>query len=296
VATSPDYPVLGRPRISLPGFAAVLRSNGSPAAAEASAEYNAIAAAGVDPAVALAIFRKESTFGKFGRANRNRSWGNIRGGTAYPLDDSRFRIYPSWTAGAADIGRLLAIYGANRIRAGTKTDTVQTLPYVWAPSSDGNAPDAYGDSLARWIGEWSAKYPASGSGSGATVSVNADLASTEGCNLAAKLGKSCGDIVTEADLEAIAQIYVAANPTMDAKWIHDQTISGFRQYLGKPFSSIAGEVTSPLPNPLEAVNDVAGAIAGIPAALGDVVIHAGMLMALLGLIGLGLYLVATSES
>lgn len=154
MSSTPDYTILAPPRIPPDYFAHVLLAAGSPAAHEAGACYRAFVAAGVDPAVGLAIFRKESTYGLFGRAHVNRSWGNIRGGTAYPLDDKAFRIYPTWAAGAADAARLLRIYGLNQIRPGTRTDTVQRLPYVWAPAADGNAPDAYGDSLALWIRAW----------------------------------------------------------------------------------------------------------------------------------------------
>jgi hypothetical protein len=157
-----DFAILAAPRISRAGFSQVLEAHDSPAASEAGACYDAYVAAGVDPAVGLAMFRKESTFGKFGRANTNRSWGNIRGGTAFPTDDKRFRIYPSWTAGAADAARLLAIYGRNQIKKHVETSTVQTFPFVWAPSADGNAPDKYGDALAGWITEWSAAFPTDG--------------------------------------------------------------------------------------------------------------------------------------
>jgi len=155
-----DFTILAAPRISRAGFAQVLEANHSPAAPEASSCYDAYVAAGVDPAVGLAMFRKESTFGKAGRAKTNRSWGNIRHGTKFPTDDKGFRMYPSWTAGAADTGRLLAIYGRNEIKKNVDTSTVQTFPFVWAPSADGNAPDKYGDALAGWIGEWSAAFPA----------------------------------------------------------------------------------------------------------------------------------------
>lgn len=152
MSSTPDYTILADPRISVDHFTHVLRAAGSPAAGEAAACYRAIAARGVDPTVALAIFRKESTYGLFGRAHRNRSWGNLRAGP--PHDDSAFTIYPTWTHGAADAARLLAVYGHNAIRPGTRTDTVQRLPFVWAPAADHNAPDAYGDALARWITGW----------------------------------------------------------------------------------------------------------------------------------------------
>jgi hypothetical protein len=154
-----DFTILAAPRISAAGFASVLESNRSPAAPEAAACYAAFVAAKVDPAIGLAIFRNESTFGKSGRAKANRSWGNIRGGAPFPLDDKRFRMYPSWTAGATDAARLLVKYGANKIKPGTNTSTVQTMPFVWAPSADGNAPDAYGDSLAESVRQWTAAFP-----------------------------------------------------------------------------------------------------------------------------------------
>jgi hypothetical protein len=165
MATLPDYPILGPARITSAGFASVLTSNRSPAAGEAAACYAAFVNAGVDPAVGLALFRKESTFGKYGRALPNRSWGNIRGGLGYPLDSGNFRRYPTWTLGAQDAARLLGVYGRNQIRPGRVTSTVQSFPYVWAPSADGNAPDAYGDSLATWIGQWQRAYLPGGPGS-----------------------------------------------------------------------------------------------------------------------------------
>ena len=96
---------------------------------------------------------------KEGRANKNRSWGNIRRARR-SLDDKSFRIYLSWTAGAQDAARLLVKYGSNKIKPGTETSSVRTFLFVWAPSADGNIPDAYGISLAQWIGEWSAAFPA----------------------------------------------------------------------------------------------------------------------------------------
>jgi hypothetical protein len=46
---------------------------------------------------------------------------------------------------------VLAIYGRNAIRPGTNTSTAQTFPFVWAPTADGNRPDAYGDAIVAAI-------------------------------------------------------------------------------------------------------------------------------------------------
>lgn len=240
MATTPDYPILGPARITAAGFAAVLRSNGSPAAGEAAGCYQAFINAGVDPAVGLAIFRKESTYGKFGRARPNRSWGNIRGGVGYPLDDKNFRRYPTWTVGAQDAARLLTVYGRNQIRPGKITSTVQTFPYVWAPSADGNAPDAYGDSLARWIGEWQRKYlpggpgsytPPAGAGTGQTVSTEVPSDATGATTtLAAYAGIDAGrrdnlwDVVRELTILNTGQ---ANRPAYGGKFAREQIALGF---------------------------------------------------------------------
>lgn len=171
MASTPDYTILSSPRITEARFTAILRDAGSPSASSAAACYRAFVSAGVDPAVGLAVFRKESTYGKFGRANGNRSWGNLRTSPHYPTVGGFVR-YPSWSAGAADCARLLAIYGRNQIRPNKVTSTVQTMPYVWAPAKDGNGPDRYGDQLASWIQKWSGQpgnvsgAPAGGGGAG----------------------------------------------------------------------------------------------------------------------------------
>jgi hypothetical protein len=155
-----DYALRATPRISKDGFRSVLAANHSPAATEAGACYEAFVNRGIDPAVGLAIFRKESTYGRFGRANVNRSWGNNRSGP--PKDDKGFTQYPTWAAGAAGAAALLVLYARNEIKTGVKTDTVLRLPFVWAPAEDHNSPSSYGPFLAKSIGGWAKKYPQGG--------------------------------------------------------------------------------------------------------------------------------------
>jgi hypothetical protein len=165
----PDYPVLAKPRMSRDGFVAVLAAHRSPAADEAGEIHDLFESHGVDPAVALAIFAKESTYGKAGRAVRNLSWGNLRSGSGAPaidIDDGAFSIYPSWTAGAHGTAHLMVVYGENRIRPGRQTDTTKTLPYVWAPVTDNNAPDCYGDQVTAWVAAWAAQYPTDSTATG----------------------------------------------------------------------------------------------------------------------------------
>ena len=151
-----DYSILSAPRISLGQFRNVLTAAHSPAAPEAAGMYSAALTYGVDPAVMLAVFQHESSFGKAGYANPNHSVGNLRTSPDYPSNGAGgFVDYPTWTAGAADAARLLSVYGANEIRPGTKTSSVLTMPYVWAPAADHNAPAAYGNALSRSIASWS---------------------------------------------------------------------------------------------------------------------------------------------
>lgn len=280
MATTPDYPILGPPRISALGFATVLSSNRSPAAPEAAAAYAAARGAGVDPAVLLAVFRKESTYGRFGKAARTRSWGNLRDPAT-----GQFKSYGSWTAGAADTARLLAVYGRNQIRPGRNTSTVQTMPYVWAPSSDGNAPDAYGDTLARWIGQWQRQYPSSGSGPGVPPSSPpvGIPTSTPGpdptfADRLAALGipNAPDHIITPAEAERIVDaLYPGTSGSTRA------AIVAF--FTGKAVGvAAAGGSTSsdPLTAIAQAIAGVAGALGGVVA---ELVVNGTLLLIVVGL-------------
>ena len=141
-----DFTILAEPRIRQGTFITILRDRRSPAAAEGKACWDGIVAHGVDPALALAIFQHESSFGTKGAAKDRRNWGNLRKSPKFP-DDGRFVVYPTWADGARDAARLLARYGRNEIRPGTNTKTAQTFPFVWAPSADGNRPDVYGNEV-----------------------------------------------------------------------------------------------------------------------------------------------------
>ena len=149
-AAMTDYTILAPPRISQQTFARILAHKESPAAPVAARAYAAITHHGVDPALALAMFQHESSFGRYGAAVTRHNWGNLRRSPAFPSDHGFVR-YPDWVDGAGDTARLLAIYGRNEIRPGRRTNTARTFPYVWAPSSDGNRPATYGDAIVRGI-------------------------------------------------------------------------------------------------------------------------------------------------
>lgn len=298
MATTPDYTILSSPRVSAATFASILRANGSPAYAEAAAEYRAFVAAGVDPTVGLAVFRKESSMGRAGRATGNRSWGNIR------EPSGAFRHYSSWTAGAADAARLLGVYGRNQIRPGRKTDTVQTFPYVWAPSSDGNAPDKYGDSLAAWIRQWSGM---TGNAPGTAPPPEGKTVSSPGPGsnpadllgpFLASIGRKASDPIRDSDVIPFVQYLQGLHVVPSGSPNNNPLVSAFlesvKAKVGQPWSSLGPALLEDAVKPNDPLGLV-GAFGGLVAGLGDVLIHAVILVGILALLGMGAWLVATSE-
>lgn len=145
-----DYTILAEPRISRQTFARVLANHQSPAAPVAAAAYSAITQHRVDPALALAMFQHESSFGRAGAAVSHHNWGNLRRSRGFTTVGG-FVKYEDWIDGAGDAARLLSVYGRNEIRPGRRTNTARTFPFVWAPSSDGNRPSMYGEAIVRGI-------------------------------------------------------------------------------------------------------------------------------------------------
>jgi len=148
------------PRITEATFTRVLEGARSPAAAEAAACYAACVAAGCDPAVALAFFGHESTYGTAGLAVRTKNWGNLRRGrrgVVRPTATGPFAFYATWTDSLRDWCDLLA----GPVYAGDGLHTVGQILPRYAPSSDGNAPARYAqavcDSVNRWVREEAAR-------------------------------------------------------------------------------------------------------------------------------------------
>ena len=150
-----DYPLVGAPSITLSQFQAVLTAAHSPAAGEAPAMYAAIRRYNVDPAVVLAIMQHESGFGKAGIAvGRNNGFGSryYSGTTSFGATNrGGWAAFPNWASGAAYTASLLA----SSTYAGNKgANTARTFPKVYAPSSDGNNPTAYGLAVVNAINSW----------------------------------------------------------------------------------------------------------------------------------------------
>ena len=145
-----DYTILERPRIRQSTFERILREADSPAATEAAATWKGIVRHGVDPAFALAVFRRESNYGTRGPTVTRRNWGGLANSEKYP-DDGVYAVYPSWADGARDAARLLAKYGKNTIQVGTKTDTAETFAFVFASATDRDELRRYGQAVAAAI-------------------------------------------------------------------------------------------------------------------------------------------------
>lgn len=147
-----DLSFVNRPRISLALFARVLADADSPAAPEAVAIYAALVARGLDPAVALAFFQHESSYGLKGVARSTRNWGNLRKsqGRATKVEKG-WAHYATWAASAEDWADLIM-----RRYVGRGLATVRVALPVYAPSSDNNVPERYADAVVALVGRWSA--------------------------------------------------------------------------------------------------------------------------------------------
>lgn len=145
------------PRISAAQFSRVLEKFQSPCAPIAQECYNIIVGSGIDPAIALAFFGKESTFGTRGLSVEIKNWGNVR----TPFKPERaagkhprnFTIYNTWQDSLIDwCDRINERYIRER-----GLDTVETVVPVYAPAADGNSVDEYISFVNRLVTQWIAE-------------------------------------------------------------------------------------------------------------------------------------------
>jgi hypothetical protein len=145
------------PRISQAQFAKVLQRYQSPCAPIAAECYDIICSYGLDPAVALAFFGHESTFGTRGVAVQTLNWGNVR--TPFKVERAvgthprNFAIFRSWQDGLRDwCERINERYINQR-----GLDTVEKAVPVYAPSSDGNNEARYIEHVNQLVTAWIAE-------------------------------------------------------------------------------------------------------------------------------------------
>jgi hypothetical protein len=124
--------VVGGPSLSPDFINQTLASAGSPAAGTGQALSDLSRQYQIDDAYALAVFQKESSFGKSGAGFEDRALGNIVC-AGYPTCNGRFRSYSSWEAGYEDFYLLI-----RREYVARGLDTVETITPVYAPSTENN--------------------------------------------------------------------------------------------------------------------------------------------------------------
>ncbi len=146
-----DLTFINQPRISLRQFTRVLERVNSPALSEAADLYQTCITFGVEPAVALAFFKHESSCGTAGVARSTLNWGNIRRsqGRAIRIEGG-WAYYASWKDGLADWCQLIT---AQYVQRWSLTTVRATLPR-YAPTSDGNAPNKYIGAVLADVSAW----------------------------------------------------------------------------------------------------------------------------------------------
>src|SRR5262249_1613046 len=108
----------------------ILCSNASPACGTGKAMYNDGVQIGIDPVFALAFFKHESSYGKYGIAALNKGLGNIRCSSGYVCKGG-FRAYATWEEGYDDWYHLIRYY----IDTWHK-NTIDAIVPTYAPSSE----------------------------------------------------------------------------------------------------------------------------------------------------------------
>lgn len=140
--------------ISKEMFRYVLERAKSPAFAEVDNILSILERWDADRGIALAFFAHESSFGRRGVAVETKNWGNLRRGrrmigrTKHP-----FAVYANWAASVEDWCELLSVVYCQRLKLCTLREILQR----YAPSSDGNNPRRYADTVLRLVRMWQAR-------------------------------------------------------------------------------------------------------------------------------------------
>ncbi len=138
IVPDPDYAVYANSTINLSLFREVLQAANSPALPEAEACFNACNDNGVNPAVALAFFALESSYGTTAGANDRKNWGNLSA-------DGQLKSYDTWEQGLVDWGNHFkqGVYLSNHIR------TISQIVPAYQPASAGGTVSGYNAYIQR---------------------------------------------------------------------------------------------------------------------------------------------------
>lgn len=150
-----DLTICGPPTISAQTIDAVLEANDSPAKGCGQTIFNLCTKAGIDPAIALAIFGCESSFGTDGIATKTQSWGNIRSTDGSGIDG--FASYPDFMVGLEKWTDLMNdLYVAPPDKGGFGFTTMDQALTKYAPPSE-NDTQGYANKVANFVSQWRAQ-------------------------------------------------------------------------------------------------------------------------------------------
>jgi|GEM_PF-2438609 len=147
-----DLTFSGPARISMDKFRAVLKSYGSPVTDNAEDFYNLINGYGLDPAVALGFFVRESGAGTAngycdGKSSLdNKNWGNARGDRSGACG---FQKFATWRDGLDYWCRIMVKY---YVKQGL--DRLEKAVPVYAPTADGNDVNEYLSTVYQMVVRW----------------------------------------------------------------------------------------------------------------------------------------------
>ncbi len=145
------YTVVRTPSLSVAFINQVLATYKSPAKGRGKALYNFGKKSGIDPAIALAFFMHESSFGTQGEATKSLSLGNIRCIPNYRCADN-FAQFDTWEDGFKAWYRLIR----NLYVVRWELTTVDQIVPRYAPAADHNDVAAYIGALKRALDTWHA--------------------------------------------------------------------------------------------------------------------------------------------
>ena len=141
--------ITGSPSISASQIDAILCKNNSPACGTGYSLESYGQQYGIDPAFALAVMKRESSFGKYGRARRNLSLGNLRCIAGYACNDG-FAAFNSWQQGYSAFYKLIA----GPLYVGSGLTTPEQIMARYAPRADNNDPSGYAADVEASMRTW----------------------------------------------------------------------------------------------------------------------------------------------
>lgn len=142
--------VVGGPSLSAQKIDQVLLNADSPAKGTGQALYDLSAQYGIDDAFALAVFKHESGYGKYGEAAYTRSLGNLRPVPGEAFERDGYAAFYTWQDGYAAFYKLIA----GPLYKGSGLTTPDQIMARYAPSGDGNDPSGYAADVEQSIASW----------------------------------------------------------------------------------------------------------------------------------------------